>query len=299
MAQRAAAALTLLVVLFASATANGRAQSLQRLTVLAFDLGADTTSPRVDVPFHLMLTLRVRERVGQIANLDLPVLSQLELLGDERETTTTPHGTQYRETVTVVAHDGGTVTIPPATLQAIDARDGKPKQWYSNTLTLHVAGAPSRALNNAARNAGAALLAALRLLFWLVLWLAGIACIVAIVVLLTRRRRSSVPPPVAPLPAPAVVFRTPRQRAQDALAVLRAERTRTAAIAVRAAIWRMVGASDGETLADVFRRTDPHDRVTRELLVALERSAFTYDRDLRAAIEDACGALERYMESAP
>lgn len=297
MAQRTAAALTLLVVLLASATASGRAQSLQRLTVLAFDLGADTTAPRVDVPFHLMLTLRVRERVGQIADLDLPVLSQLELLGDERETTTTPRGTQYRETITVVAHAGGTVTISPATLQAIDARDGKPKQWFSNALTLHVAGAPARALSNAAGNAGAALLAALRLLFWLVLWLAGIACIAAIVVLLARRRRVTVPQPVAP-PPPVVVVRTPRQRAQDALAVLHAERTRSAAIAVRAAIWRMVGASDGETLADVFRRTDPHDRVTRELLVALERSAFTHDQDLRAAIDDACGALERYIEFA-
>jgi hypothetical protein len=60
----------------------------------------------------------------------------------------------------------------------------------------------------------------------------------------------------------------------------------------------MVGASEGETLADVFGRTDPHDRITRELLVRLERSAFTYEEDLRAAIDDACGALERYIEAA-
>lgn len=276
------------------------AQALQRLTVVSFDLGADTTAPRVDVPFHLMLTLRVRERVGQIANLDLPELAQLELLGDERETTTTPQGTQYRETVTVVAHDGGTVAISPATLQAIDARDGKPKQWFSNGLTLHVTGAPSRSVNNAAGTFGTALRNALGVLLSLVLWAAGIACFVAIVVLLVRRRPTPEPEPqlvASPLPPPVVV-RTPRQRAEDALAVLRAERTRSSAIAVRAAIWRMVGASDGETLADVLRRPDPQDRVTRELLVALERSAFTYEEDLRAAIDDACGALERYIESA-
>jgi hypothetical protein len=291
MAQRAAAALALLGALLVAAPPRGDAQALQRLTVLSFDLGADTTTPHVDVPFHLMLTLRVRERVSQIANLDLPGLSQLELLGDERETTTTAQGTQYRETVTVVARDGGTVTLSPATLQAIDAHDGKAKQWFSNALTLHVAGAASRAMANAARNVGAALL-----------WLAGIACLVVIVALLARRRRRVVRPPpvVAPSPPapPPVIFRTPAQRAQDALAVLRAERSRSAAIAVRAAMWRMVGASDGETLADVLRRTDAHDRITRELLVALERSAFTYEQDLHGAIEDACGALERFIEAA-
>ncbi len=288
MAQRAAAALALLVVLLAVAPVIGDAQALQRLTVLSFDLGTDTPRPRAGVPFHLTLTLRVRERFGQIANIDLPGLAQLELLGDERETTTTPQGTQYRETVTVVAQNGGTLVISPGTLQAIDARDGKAKQWFSNGLTLHVAGAPSRAVYVAARTLGIALL-----------WLLGIACIVALVVLLARRRRPAprpVPVPIVPPPPPPAVVRTPRQRAQDALAVLRAERTRSAAIAVRAAIWRMVGASDGETLADVLRRTDSHDRVTRELLVALERSAFTYEEDLRAAIDDACGALERYIE---
>jgi hypothetical protein len=288
MAQRAAAALALLGVLLVAAPPSGDAQALQRLTVLSFDLGADTTTPHIDVPFHLMLTLRVRERVSQIENLDLPVLSQLELLGDERETTTTPQGTQYREMVTVVARGGGAVTISPATLQAIDAHDGKPKQWFSNGLTLHIAGAPSRAIGNAARSVGVALL-----------WVLGIACIVAIVALLARRRRPRPLPVVSPPPPPpAVVFRTARQRAQDALAVLRAERSRSAAIAVRGAIWRMVGASDGETLADVLRRTDAHDRMTRELLVALERSAFTYEQDLRGAIDDACGALERYIEAA-
>ncbi|MBV9333718.1 MAG: hypothetical protein JO146_06900 [Candidatus Eremiobacteraeota bacterium] len=289
MAQRSAAALALLVALLASVPAIGDAQALQRLTVLSFDLGADATALRAGIPFHLMLTLRVRERVSQIANIDLPGLAQLELLGDERETTTTPQGTQYRETVTVVAHDGGTIAISPGTLQAIDARDGKPKQWFSNGLTLHVAGAPSRAVRVAARSVGVALL-----------WLLGIVSIAAIVLLLARRRPPAprpVPPAAVAPPVSQAIVRTPRQRAQDALAVLQAERSRPAAISVRAAIWRMVGASDGETLADVLRRTDSHDRVTRELLVALERSAFTYEEDLRGAIEDACAALERYIQA--
>jgi hypothetical protein len=37
----------------------------------------------------------------------------------------------------------------------------------------------------------------------------------------------------------------------------------------------------------------------RSLLVALERSAFTHDDDLRAAIDDAGSALERFIETAP
>jgi len=230
----------------------------------------------------------VRERVTQIENIDLPILAQLDLLGDERETTAAPRGTEYRETITLVAHAGGSLAIAPATLQAIDARDGKAKQWYTNGLTLAVIGAPIRV------NRGFASL---------ILWTLGVLCVIAIAVLLLRRRRSVAPPirvaPAAPPPEPPrVVVRSRRQQAQDALAVLRTERTRSAAIDVRAAIWRMVGASDGETLGDVLRRPGTNDLSMRQLLIALERSAFTYDADLNPAIEDACSALDRYIESA-
>ena len=66
---------------------------------------------------------------------------------------------------------------------------------------------------------------------------------------------------------------------------------------VRTAVWRMVGASEGETLAAVLRRPQTNDPVQRRLLIALERSAFTYDDDLRAAINDTCAALESYAEA--
>jgi hypothetical protein len=81
------------------------------------------------------------------------------------------------------------------------------------------------------------------------------------------------------------------------MVVLRAERTRAAAVRVRAAVWRTIGASEGETLADVLRRPGSDDVPLRDVLIALERSAFTYDADLAPAIEDACGALERYAGS--
>jgi hypothetical protein len=297
MAKRTLASLALLAaMLFPTAGAHG--QSLQRLTVQSFVLSADTTSPHVDVPFHLVLTLHVRERVSEIENLDLPVLSGLDLLGDERETVTTPSGTQYRETVTVVAHTAGTMTISAATLQAIDARDGKPKEWFTNTLTLNIVAAPSRVLGNAASAVGAGILAALRFILWLLAWVVGIACLAAIAVLLVRRRRRVAPvAPVAAAPQMPVAERSNRERAQDALAVLRTERTRAAAVSVRAAIWAMVGASDGETLGDVLRQNRSADVTLRNVLIALERSAFTYDSDLSAAIDDACSALERYIET--
>jgi hypothetical protein len=292
---RRAVALAFVAAFLASA-GSASAQGLARLTVLSFTLASDTSVPRMEVPFHLIVTLRVRERVSQIANINLPMLAQLELLGDERETVTGPRGTQYRETITVVAHQAGGIAIAPATLQAIDARDGKPKEWYTNALTLHVAGAPPHVLHDALQLVRAIALA----LFWVLLWLVGIGCIVLAAVLLFRRRRhpavaTYVPPPAPP---PPIVERSRREQAEDALAVLRAERSRPAAVAVRAAIWRMVGASDGETLGDVLGRPESHDEIMRQLLIALERSAFTYNDDLPGAIDDACAALERYIGAA-
>lgn len=284
----------MLAGLFAAAVGAGEAQALQRLTVDSFDLSADAASPKVDVPFHLLVRLRVRQHVTQIENLNLPMLAQVELLGDDRETLGSSRGTEYRETITVVAHVAGPIAIAPATLQAIDARDGKAKQWYTNGLTLRVAA-------NGSAAAAASLQLALRVLL-LILGIAAVLAVVTVIVLFARRPRAIAPPPAVveaePEIAPPVV-RTQWDVARDALAVLRAERTRAAAVTVRGSIWRMVGASEGETLGDVLRRPDSSDPPMRSLLVALERSAFTYDEDLRAAIDDAGSALERFIETAP
>lgn len=282
MAGRTAAALALAGATLAARPAS--AQALARLTVESFTLSSDTARPRTDVPFHLIVTLRVRERIDRIANLELPMLADLELLGDERETIAGPRGSQYRETIAVAAHHPGTIEISPATLQAVDARDGKPKQWFSNGLSLVVSG-PNAGLPRRA----------------LLVWIAGLVGMAILVALLFRRRRVPLSPERKPVqvPAPAQVRSVPRSRReqlQDALIVLRAEPTRFTAVRVRGAVWRMLGASDGETLGDVLRRVSPDDTM-RELLIALERGAFTYDDDLNAAIDDACSALERQIGS--
>ncbi len=290
-----AAALVLGAALVAAPGAIS-AQALTRLTVQTFQLTSDTTRPRVDEPFHLIVTLRVREPATQITNLELPLLADVELLGDERQTVSGRGGTLYRETITVVAHHTGSLAIAPATLQAVDARDGKPKQWYTNTLTLSVVGVSTSALRAGAGQVLGVAAAVGRVL----LWLFGVAVVVLVILaLLRRRRRVSVASP-APAPAPApspIVPRSRRDQLQDALVVLRAERTRASAVAVREAMWRMIGADEGATLGDVLRRRESSIPETRELLIALERSAFTYDDDLQPAIQDACFALERAMGS--
>jgi hypothetical protein len=292
MARKLTAPLILLAAAWLAAAGTAPAQTLQRLTVESFVLSADTMQPQVDVPFHVIVTLHVRQRVGEITNLQLPMLAQLDLLGDERQTVSDPRGTRYREVVTVVAHAGGRIMIAPATLQAIDARDGKPKQWFTNDLPLSAHASAARIANGVA----AGLFGHIAWIFATLIWLALFVGVAVLTIFLVRRR-----PPVASPAVPVSYQQAPlisdaerrRQQVEDALLVLRAERTRSTAVRVRAAVWRIVGAPEGETLGDVLRRPGCNERALRDLLVALERSAFTYDEDLPGAIDDACAALER------
>lgn len=292
MAIRAFARVALVLALTVASVRAAGAQSLQRLTVESFALTTDTLRPRVNVPFHLIVSLRVRENVSEIDNLDLPMLAALELLGDERQTMAGPSGTQYREVVTVVAHAAGAVAISPATLQAVDAHDGKAKEWYTNGLSLNVLLTTSQVVRGGAILLLRVLAIAGGILLVMVL---GAAAILTLI--LVRRRPVPVAPVVAPPPPAAPIERTRAQEITDALMVLQAERTRAAAVRVRAAIWRTIGAAEGETLGDVLTRPAAGDPTARAMLIALERSAFTYDDDLTAAIEDACAALRRYAES--
>ena len=64
--------------------------------------------------------------------------------------------------------------------------------------------------------------------------------------------------------------------------MLRADRNRPTAVRVRTVVWELIGASEGETLADVLRRPEAADPRMAGVLRALERAAFTYDDDRRA-----------------
>lgn len=280
---RALIALFAFGALFAPAAAQS---SLQRLTVTQLTLGSNQSGPQVEVPFELIVTAHVREHVSELRNLDLPVLTDVELLGDEHALIAGPKGTTYTERIRVVAHHSGAITIDPVTLDAIDARDGKPKRYSSNALTLLVGGGVAAV--TPAFDLAAAIGTLLR-------WLIPLLAIAIIIAAFMRRRR-----PVQALPAPHPVpipeqppapVRTRQDRLRDARTVLAASRTRPTVLHIRTMVREMVGADDAETLADVLRRTTPDAGAMRALLVALERAAFTHDDDFQRAVNDVLDAL--------
>ena len=281
----------LALALIAASIVSASAQSLQRLTVTQLTLAADTSTPQIEVPFHLIVTAHVRERISELDNLDLPILAELELLGDEHTMVAERGGSTYRETITVVAHHSGAITIAPVTLDAVDARTGKPTRFSSNTLTLHVAG-PAAAVATTV-DAWQAVQSVFAVLFRALLWVLGIGVVLFVFAALIRRRPVKAPAPVVTLAPPKPVIVDPKARLREALAVMRSDRTRAGAMRARSIVRRMVGATDAETLADVLRRPLATDRDMRDLLRALERAGFTHDADLGVAIAAAIAQLER------
>jgi hypothetical protein len=291
---RLAAAVAACALAVSGYAAAVRAQTLQRLSVQSFTLTSDTAAPRPGTPFHLIVTLQVRERLTHVANLELPMLAQLDLLGDERSLQSGQNGTLYRERIALVARDAGNVDVSPAVLQAIDAHDGKPKAFSTNALTLHIAQSPADVLAAQLRAARSVALFLLHVAIWVV----GVLCVAVLIALVLQRR------PKPPVPAVAPAVETPpsyqtlkRQRLVDGITVLRAEPTRAAAVRVRRAIWNVLGAPEGTTLAELLRTHGGADQRTQAVLRALERAAFTYDADVPGAIADACDAMQRALEA--
>lgn len=248
-------------------------------------MSADAAHPMAEQPFHLVIDVRVAQRVSSLYGVVLPMFGPLEILGDEKQLLAGPGGTEYRETISVVSHQSGAVAIAPAYLDAVDARDGKAKRFLSNALTLHIGGAAAASLTPLLRTSAeiAAGLAVVLLMAWGVLRF--------------RRPSYAIVPPVeeAPPTAPPPVEPPANDEHPyaNALADLRADPSRACARRVRERIWRHVGASQFDTLADVLRRPAAHDAAVRAVLRALERAAFTHDADLRSALDDAISVLER------
>ena len=262
--------------------------ALQHLTVTQLSLSADTPSPKLEVPFNLIVTGHVRERIARFENVDLPILSDVELLGDSQAVVADSSGTTYRETIHVVAHHTGKITIPPVTLDAIDARDGKPKRYSSNALTIDVQGGGLAATPFAVQ---------FRIPWFLTpsALAVELGVIAAILVLWLIFKKS---PVEAPVPAAVIAQQLPRpvqtreSRLRDALTALRVERTRSMVVRIRHIAREMVGADDAETLADVIARPQA-DEPMRALLRVLERAAFTHDADFQPAVDAVVAQLER------
>jgi len=267
-----AARLVTLAALAALTPLAAGAQTYQRLHVRSFTLTSSTQYPQLEAPFDVTLTIRLGERVTHVDNVLLPSFSGVEELGDVRSVQADRNGTTYRETLHLVAHGSGTIAIGSAYLDAIDARDGKPKRFISNGLTLSVA--PPSAFN------WAAVALALR-------WLIG-AAIVAALILLLRKRRPRMPA-AEPEPEPAAAppqNEPPVSPLQLAMDRVFRERDRASVLHLRAELWKALGAQEGQTLSDVLRLPSAGNAHTRALLLAVERASFVDDDRLQKAIEE-------------
>lgn len=290
MARASALALALFVALVPWGAA--RAETLQRLTVTSFTLAASNAHPHIEVPFDLVVRLNVRENVSAIDNLNLPLLSDLEVVGDERRYEAGSNGTSYVEVVRVVAHHGGRITVAPATLDALDALDGKPKRYSTNGVTLDISG-PLAGSEPADASLTSLMFGLVRfVLVTVAIVVAIVAAIVVLVVRASRRRATVTPPPVPASPLQAAPQPTAAEIVRSAAAQLRADPSRAGAQRARETVRTFVGASVHETLADVLRRPSAQGRLA-EVLRALERAAFTYDDDVPRAIDAALQAMEQ------
>ncbi|HEY9180173.1 MAG TPA: hypothetical protein VIO32_05605 [Candidatus Baltobacteraceae bacterium] len=250
------------------------AQQYQHLHVLGFTLSSDDAHPRIETPFHVSLTIRVAEKQFNGDNVFLPSFEGAEELGDLRQVLHDARGTTYRETLTLVAHARGSLHVSEAYLDAIDARDGKPKRFLSNSLTLPVGGGPvTRAWN------------LFRTLLLVVIAFVLFAAAVAAIALVQASRRK-LPPIRAAEPPAAVVAGRQRDEVEEAFTQLRHARNRRAVLALRSALWLRAGADPGATLNDVLVRTSAHRLALRHVLVAVERAAFVEDARLNDAIEE-------------
>ncbi len=276
--------IALFILVFAVLGVAAQAQQLARLHVLSFTLTTDTPRPKVEVPFNVTLTIRVRENVGgTLDNVILPSFTGAEELGDERVFSSGPAGTVYRETLRLVAHARGPLTIGSAYFDAIDARDGKPKRFISNDLHLQVEGGPALDVWEPLRVAGRALIELLLL-----------AAAIFVVVAMFRRRPA--PRAEAQLPAPVPAPKppaSPEDVLQQRIEELRIRRDRQGVLAVRAALWNTLGSNGGETLADVLRRPMAHDPRIKSFLLRVERATFIEDARLSEAVDDVLAERER------
>lgn len=284
----------IICLLLLASTHVAQAERLQRLTVQRFTLTGDTARPIVEHPFHLVITIRVAQRVSELRNVVLPVLPGLEILGDEVQTSHPAQGTQYRETLAVLAHGSGDLHIGSAYIDAIDARDGAGKRYFSNALTLTVTG-PTGEIASALRQRGPWLAILVR---WIttILGLTGIGILVLVFVAARRRRPMPIQQPVSTtmLLPPARPI-DPNAAIREALATLRASQTRVHALALRAQLRARLGIAVGATLADALSRRTAREPRARAALVAVEAAAFVHDAAFEGRVGTCINAVEAFL----
>ena len=170
------------------------------------------------------------------------------------------------------------LTVTSAYLDAIDARDGKPKRFISNSLRLPVGGGPISSVWGI-----------LRMLVLVAIYIVLFAAALFVLWAIFRRSRAVPAAPPAPMVAPGppqTSPQPPRDEIGEALRALRERRDRASVIQLRAALWHAAGASSGETLSDVLARPVARGENLRRLLMTVERATFIEQARLDDAIEE-------------
>ena len=271
--------------MLAFAVARGaQAQTLPRLVVMSFTMRADTRTPHVGQPFHLEIAGRLKEQLSGVDFVVLPNLAGLEPLGDERRAIATSAGTNFSESLTVVANRAGPIHLGGAYFDAIDARDGKAKRYYSNDLTLNAIGGAQTANDAAPLRAFLMKLVAALLIVFLV----G-------AVLFQKKKQPARVPMVAPPVEPRIEVPPIENPLACALERLKRERDRPAVMTLRYELWKEAGARGGETLSDLVSRNGVAGTMVASLQ-RIERAAFIGDSRLEEAIDDAVAAVEKQLE---
>ncbi|MDQ2908002.1 MAG: BatD family protein [Candidatus Eremiobacteraeota bacterium] len=280
MARFALVAVTGLVGILALQQAAG-AQNLRTLHVRDFAMSVDRAVVPVGEVFHLTIRARVAEPVGSLDEIALPNLAAFEELGDERRCATASAATECSETLTLEALTAGDVTIAPASLDAVDGRNGRPSRFITNTVALRIVGTRLGTALQASFGRAIRLTARIAILVAL---LAAATLAFAWIRLRSERKRPSVAPPLPSAPnAPHEDFGV---RLRELVQALTREPTRARAVALRAALRENAGAREDETLADL-RQRGALDGTSGAALAAVERASFCEDDKVADAAREA------------
>jgi hypothetical protein len=246
---------------------QAQAQGLRSLHVEALSMRADKTRVAVGETFHLAIHVRVRERVAALDELEVPDVGTMHLLGDERQVSAAPNGTDIVETLTLEPVTPGPFTFPAAYFDAIDANTKKPSRFAANPVRVVVtaqAAEPSPGL--IAFPLFTIALVALGSV------LAAIALAALVIVMLRRERKPVVSAPAPPPPVPAAPPRSAREEVADAVRAYRSAPADGPLRRLRAALFVAAGVPPGATLRDALANTG--DGAIRPALSAAEHAAF-------------------------
>ncbi|MEO9097401.1 MAG: hypothetical protein ABI346_04420 [Candidatus Baltobacteraceae bacterium] len=271
------------------ASAPSSAQGLARLHVRSITMRVEPMRVRVGEVVRLRIAIRLDERVARLNDVTLPELSGFVALGDERRCVPEGAGTLCSETLSLSPTAAGVRTIVPVTLDAVDARNGRPSRFGSNSVRLDVLPAAARSQLGMVANALRSIVR-----------LGGLVVLVGAFVyaLLRLRRRRVVPPAVASVTEPHVTALEDAGRWQTLLDDLRARPSRPGVLALRGMLRERLGATENETFGDLAgRRAGANAPGLLEALRLIERAAFVDDTGVAGAISDALPALERLATS--